>query len=1288
MKITITSLFFIFILNFAFGQTTFSISKTLDWSDKEAIFKGAVFSQNGAPNVPVFNHRFPMAFDGRIAVEITDAQFAPFSDSEHSGGMSLLNTIKNSKLRNLSPNIQSKAFVSQSRDKFFGNIQLVPLRSKNGQVEKLISFTLIITTLPEPKGLAIELRGTKESALKDGDIYKFAVKETGVHRLDYAFLKNELKITNLDQIDPRTIKVFGNGGGMLPEANSISRPDDLVENNVLISGEEDGRFDAGDFILFYAVGPDKWQFDPLSKTFSRPKNIYDDEAFYFVKVSSGNGARLPSQTSIATTQYTSTNFNDFQRIEDDKTNLLAQHPLNCGQGGGKLWVGDFFSEGIKEKSYSDKFSFPNIVATEPILVRGQFVTGNEFASTFSLSVGSQTLPVYISGSSPGDCEGNYGNMTAVEQSLRLPASTTALDIKVAFSAGAGSRGWLDYLEIACKRQLSFVGTQMAFRDVKSLDNIATNYSLANASANLLVWDVTKPQKAQNQQVTLSGNQLNFGQTKTIGTTTVLREFVVFDKNAPQLKPTLAIGKIANQNLHGFDNLDEIIVYHKDFEAAAKKLQAHRRSYSKFNIEIAEVGQVYNEFSSGALDPSAIRDFAREMHKRTDRFKYLLLLGDGSFDYKRTYPLGNLQASDFIPPFESVESFSIVDAYPSDDYYALLSDTEGGDLNGDLDIGVGRIPCKTADEANNVVSKILTYESPASLGDWRLRSVFMADNEDGNAHLGSAEYVNNSVLTNYRNLNLDKLYIDAYKLDVSAGGTRVPQLNDAVFQHQFKGMLTLCYLGHGGPKGLAQERILMREDLQSWRNKDRLPLIVTATCSFSGYDNPKEVTAGEAALLNPNGGAIALFSTVRAVYADKNEILTKAVFDTLFGKINNQALRLGDVFRLSKNSSGTGINGNKFALLGDPAVRLALPRYGVATTKINGKTVGSVVKDTVRALQQVRIEGTIVDDNGAVMTDFNGTIYPTVFDKAQILRTLGQGNGSYAQDFVVQRNVIFKGAATVKNGVWSFSFTVPKDIDYAFGKGKISYYANDSTRDATGNFEDFIIGGTTPSVNTADAPPKVEVFINNDKWVSGSTTNTNPVVYVKLSDDKGFNVSGTSIGHDLTATLNEARNPFIFNNFYEAVKDDPTKGVVKYPLSNLAAGRYTIRVKAWDIANNPGEGMTEFIVAESGSDGIKKLLSYPNPFADLTRFRFEHNMNAQILTVKLTVFNAIGQLVKTINQDVPTDGSLVEGITWNGADNAGNKLPSGVYIYRVTVSTKDVKPVTVLSDYEKVVFINR
>ncbi|MDZ7876978.1 MAG: type IX secretion system sortase PorU [Saprospiraceae bacterium] len=1135
----------------------------------------------------------------------------------------------------------------------------------------------VLTTLIALTSFVSVSAQTKLSVLKEGEVYKFAVKETGVYRLDYAFLKNELKIANIDQLDPRTFKLYGNGGGRLPESNAAQRADDLTENAVLIEGEADGKFDAGDALIFYAVGADKAQFNPANHTFSRPKNIYADQTFYFLKISTGNGLRVVAQPSLANTTYTSTTYNDFARYEEDKLNVLASASCNCTQGGGKDWFGDFIGSGISEKTYTDKFSFPNLT-TDSILVRGRFAGASFNTAPFAITLGTQALStdVYPIGSTgPDDTQ---AQAASISERIASPFKTgESFSLKVSYG---GQKGWLDYVELNLRQNLKFNGTPFSFRDVRTLSKSATNFQIANINANTLIWDITKPQVAKNQQFTNASNTANFG-TNTEG---VLREFVVFDKTGVLLKPSAVVGKIANQNLHGIETTDLLIVYPKEFEAATKKLAEHRRQKSGLTVEIAEIGQVYNEFSSGALDPAAIRDFARVLHRRSAKFRYLLLMGDGSFDYKRVYPLGNLQATDFIPPYETDDSFDAINAFPSDDFYALLDDAEGVNLVGDLDIAVGRIPCKTASEANGVVGKIIRYDSPSALGDWRNRSVFMADDSDGNLHFSDTDDIANRVGGRTKNLNLDKLYVDAYKLDVSSGGTRVPQLNETLFQNQFKGMLTLCYLGHGGPKGLAQERILMREDLESWRNIDKLPLLITATCSFTGFDNPKEVSAGEAAILNPSGGAIASFSTVRAVYASSNQQLTSAIFDSLFVKINNRTQTIGDIFIEAKNRSQTGDNGQKFGLFGDPSLHLALPQYDITTTSINGKAANTTKTDTVRALQKVTIEGTVVDNNGTILNDFNGTIFPTVYDKAAKLKTLGQAAGSFTQEFTVQRNVLFKGAASVKSGRWQFSFVVPKDIDYEFGAGKISYYASDAVnRDAAGNFENFTIGGSTPSLSDNQAP-KIEVFMNTFDWKSGGTTTANPTLLIRLSDDNGINVAGTSIGHDLTALLNDSKTAIVLNNFYEATKDDPTKGSVKYPLSNLAEGSYTLKIKAWDIANNVGEGSTEFIVATTAKGALDKVLTYPNPFSTKTNIQFEHNLNGTGFTAQIDIFNLAGQLLKTINQPVSPNGNLVSGIEWQPEGN----LASGIYVFKVTLSARDGKGKiqTAESRFERLVLI--
>ena len=427
--------------------------------------------------------------------------------------------------------------------------------------------------------------------------------------------------------------------------------------------------------------------------------------------------------------------------------------------------------------------------------------------------------------------------------------------------------------------------------------------------------------------------------------------------------------------------------------------------------------------------------------------------------------------------------------------------------------------------------------------------------------------------------------------------------------------------------------------------------------------------------------VALLSTVRPVYASSNASLTTAVFDTIFKKVDNRAQTIGDVIVSAKNRSKTGANGNKFTLIGDPSMRLALPRYTISTVKINNKTA-----DTVRALQRVTIEGTITDDNGLVLKNFNGTLYPTVYDKTSTLRTLGQDPGSSVRDFTVQRNILFKGTATVKNGDWKFSFVIPKDIDYSFGNGKISYYASDGEKDAAGNFENLVIGGTDPTLAQDNTPPLVKVFMNDENFQSGGTTNASPTLLVKLSDDTGINVSGISIGHDLAGTLDSANNTILLNNFYEAVKDDPAKGVVKYPLSKLALGLHKISVKAWDIANNSGEGSTEFIVSLDGKSALAHVLNYPNPFSTKTRFQFEHNLTGQQLHVNITIFTLHGQLVKAIDQDVSSLDNLVSDIEWDGKSDAGEGLAKGIYVYKVVLSGKDLKgaKITAESKFEKIV----
>ncbi|MDH3649849.1 MAG: type IX secretion system sortase PorU, partial [Saprospiraceae bacterium] len=479
----------------------------------------------------------------------------------------------------------------------------------------------------------------------------------------------------------------------------------------------------------------------------------------------------------------------------------------------------------------------------------------------------------------------------------------------------------------------------------------------------------------------------------------------------------------------------------------------------------------------------------------------------------------------------------------------------------------------------------------------------------------------------------------------------------------------------GSNGWAQERVLQHEDIDKWKNQNKLPLLITATCSFAGYDNPRKISAGEFSLTNPQGGSIALFTTVRAVYANSNERLTASVFDHLFRPVNGRVPPIGQILINSKNSNSAdtlGSNARKFTLLGDPAMHLAIPQYNIETLTINGKDVGAAASDTLKALSKVTVTGEIVDNSGQLASTFNGKIYPTIYDKTLTLKTLAQDQGSFERSFGLQKSVIFKGLASVNGGRFSFTFVIPKDINYVFGQGKISYYAEDgSPVDAKGQYSEIVVGGTNDEGLDDSDGPDIDLFLDDDQFVFGGITDKNPVLLIHLTDENGINVIGNSIGHDLTGILDkDIQNTLIFNDFYEAAQDDHTSGVVTYPLNNLALGSHTIEVKAWDIANNSSTMFTEFVVVDEAAAALQHVLNYPNPFSTSTCFQFEHAFPNQDLDIRVDIFTVSGRLINTIRKSIKSSTTLSRDLKWDGRDQFGDPLANGIYIYRLKVRTSD------------------
>jgi len=1063
---------------------------------------------------------------------------------------------------------------------------------------------------------------------------------------------------------------------MLPQPNDIFRHDDLQKNAIEVAGGNDGSFDPGDYILFYARGPHTWvQDDGGCKPFKHVFNIYSDVSYYFVSADAGPGKRVSSVASSSLpATHTISKFTDYAFRESDEDNIIKS---------GREWFGDKFDI---ETSRSFDFGFANVTNDPGFFSIRMMASASTDNTSYSAKVNGITVAGATFQKAPMGYNAHGSIQEACEQ-IQFTSGNTNVNITYNKNGNTSAVAWLDYLEIILTRNLSFTGTQMPFRTLEPVGpGNVSEFIVSNASSNLRVWEVTDPTNVTQRQLNLQGSTANFKVE-----TDSLREFIAF--NGSGLYSVNPVGSVANQNLHGLSQADMIIVCHPNFLSEAQRLaNFHQQNETNpLSVHIVSPEQIYNEYSSGAQDVTAIRDFMRMFYDRAgnnwqEMPRYLLLFGDASYDYKNR--LGD--NTNFVPTYESPESLRPTYSYASDDYFGFLDPDEGAwasSASDALDIGIGRFVTRTLEDARVVVDKIYRYEelgiadlttehscetatTAAIAPDWRNRMVFIGDDEDNNLHVNQADALAEMVDTMYPEYNISKIYFDAYVQESTPGGQRYPQVTEAINSAVNRGNLIVNYTGHGGELGWAHERVTGNSDISSWSNFSNLAAFVTATCEFTRYDDPERISAGELVHLNPNGGGIALFTTSRLVYAAPNFQLNKNFFLNLLNEQPWGPPTMGDVIRMTKVASGGLVNNRNFVLIGDPAQRLSFPLHGVETLTINGDDINAFT-DTLNALQLVTVTGRMRDRDGQLMPTFKGVVYPTVYDKATEVSTLANDPGSSTKQFKIQKNLIYKGKASVEAGKFEFSFVVPKDIAYNFDSGRISYYAEGNETNANGYFEDFVIGGSNANAEEDEEGPVVGIYMNDEDFAFGGTTDENPSLLAIVTDSNGINTVGNGIGHDITAVLDDNTNNTIsLNDFYQADLDSYKSGKVVYPFSDLSEGTHNLRFKVWDVYNNSSEAYTEFVVAASAELALEHVLNYPNPFTTYTEFMFEHNQPCNSLDVQVQVFTVSGKLVKTIHETVVSHGFRNEPIAWDGRDDYGQKIGRGVYLYNVKVSTPD------------------
>ena len=1106
------------------------------------------------------------------------------------------------------------------------------------------------------------------SVLASGNWYKIAVGSAGIYKIDIAFLSSlGISTSNLSS---NSIRLFGNGGGMLAEANNTTRPDDLEENAIMVVDGGDGILNGSDYILFFANSPDQWFKDSLNKRFIHRKNLYSDKAFYYLSIG-GNGKRINTAVNNLIPNLTVSSFNDRVFHELDTINFLAS---------GKEWYGEEFAN-TPGHSLSRNFSInlPGLLTSTPVTIVSDCVARSvAAASRFDVAINTQLIQQV---NVPPVGGGIYDLMGQEAQAISNGiVSQSGLSVSYTYTPGSfNSQGWLNWFEIFARRNLSMNGIeQLLFRDWNSVGNNIGEFVISNSNANTQAWDVTDPLNPLKMQTNLQGSDLKF-----VNNCSGLHEYISF--NSSNFLQPVGAGKIVNQDLHSLQAVDYILITTLPLLPQAQRLAQFHQVKNNLRYAVVTTDQVYNEFSSGIPDPSAIRDFVKMFYDKAagnpaNQPKYLLLFGDASFDYKDR--LNN--NTNHVPAYESGNSLDPLATYTSDDFFGFLDDNE--DINSSilanqLDIGTGRIPAKNAVDAKNYVDKVEAYYSNESLGPWRNNQLFIADDEDFNLHLQDAEVLTTTSQTVAPVFNITKAYLDAFRQESGAGGSRYPQANQLINNQVYNGTLIWNYSGHGGSNRLAEEVVVDQDIVNNWNNPGKLPLFITATCDFAPYDNPAINSLGENILLRPKTGGIGLMTTTRVVFSFSNRIINNNYLQfALQPDANGVYKSLGESIRVAKNytyqTSGDIINNRKFTLLGDPALTLAFPTLRIRATRVNGIPVAQA--DTLRSTEKVMMEGEVTDIQGNLLSNFNGTVYPAVFDKVQTVNTLANDPSSQVVGFQTQNSILYKGKASVANGKFSFSFKVPKDINYQYGNGKLSLYAEDGSKDANGYFTNFIIGGTGAGVGNDNDGPVIKAYLNDEKFVNGGVSNENPVLIVKLTDSSGINTAGIGIGHDIVATLdNDNRQYFILNDFYEADLNSYQQGTIHFQLPSVQAGPHSLKIKAWDVLNNSSEYILEFTVAKDDELVLNHVLNYPNPFTTKTRFWFEHNKPGQDLQVKVQIFTVAGKLIKTIKQTINDAGNRSSEVEWDGRDEYGDKLGRGVYLYKLTVITQDNKKKEVL-----------
>lgn len=1076
------------------------------------------------------------------------------------------------------------------------------------------------------------------SVLKEGNWAKIKVNGTGMHLISTADLKA------LGFNDPAKVNVYGTGGRMVKEELTVDLYDDLPLLPCV-------RTSKG--ILFYGVDNVTWKTELPYSTYTHEKNPYNEESYYFLSDREVNKTDIPAADQLA------------ESNGEEKTHFYARllHESELGNpvGYGRWIFGEDFRS---QKSRSFSFDLPDrvVLPEQGVSARIRFIANTTNGnSTLTITKNGEAGENYkIEGISNDD----FFSISDIPVSLTGAFDKFTIGIDYNYT-GVLHTARLDYIEVFYDRELRLNNGQLHFYDTFNGEKIKLN----EGGENLIIWDVTDSCKPSLVKYEREGNEVSFVPTPGY------HEYIAFDSTKAG-ETVVRAGKVSNQDIHGMDTPDMVIVAYPQYREAAERIANMHRSADGMTVYVLTPESIYNEFSGGHKDAMAFRKMLKMWYDREDarEIKYCLLMGRGSYDTKMVTPAVKSAGYEPLPLWQCRTGLNEALSYSTDDIIGMLDDVTEKNFRPDaaqLRVAVGRLPVSSVREAEEIADKICEYVLSPDYGTWRNRILVIADDQDNGVHLRQSESVINELSNTAPHYQYDKLYLDSYPLESTSVGLSYPKAKERMMRAWNDGVAYTNYAGHASSNSWTHEKLLTWEDITSINN-NRFSFLVAATCSFGHWDGDSQ-SGAEVMVLNPKAGFIGALVPSRTVYIGLNETFNIQLAKWLLAdEADGKVTRIGDAVVKGKNAVRED-NRLRYCLMADPALRIPKAENRVEIESFDDRGVGEMAEiPEFKAMSKIKVAGSVKDGNGDIIADFDGYVQLDLYDAEKAMESNGNGEDGAVMYYNDRTTKLASVSAKVTAGKWETTLFLPLEIENNYSPARIIAYAwSDKGKEGQGSFDKFYVYGFPEGDSEDVTGPNIEkMYLNYPEFSEGGSVGENPVLHVSMIDESGINLSGAGVGHKMAIVLDRHTVFDDVDSYYQADSEREGAGFVTYPLSSLSAGEHTITFKVYDNATNVSERTLTFNVATTLDPVIRELYTDVNPASENVTFTVLLNSPNTKMNCRLEVFDLMGKRVWVSEESLQLDiqGSMQK--KWNLCDSAGRRVPRGIYLYRATVETAE------------------